>query len=513
VGLQSLVTKPGQTLENAGQLDNLLQKSGLHNECTLSSKFKVANESVSGDATAATAPRQQDNGNPLTVVDCLKELFDAAIPSGRIHADAADVTALLQLIDSELKTRSFLKYATRQDERSLVWLRRGLAQAKQRHISFPATVALLTADDDAEWAQLFCSMTPHLSTASGRAVWDDDVKSLSAIGLRLGEAIEIRMPVMSAGTRRWLWRQATVVRKAPGRYFDAEAEKVRGLVSKLARGIGPDGKVPSSLQACQAYLDKYQPKPGWHSKPPSSMASVGGQPIWELLLEDRQPPQTGFVRCAGVQDRPEFKSVCLQGAFIPTLQNAGGDVSQLHGRGVGGGQLWLRTASRNQFSQPYGPVQMNVSLMADAARPEKWMAKPCWVSVAGSTLIVREKKGASERPVFAEDVGRCTLSEAPNDSLALMGPPVRRRYPLASANVALVFGPVEDVTIAKEYITSAGETVSKEYSVTESGGRNWVPNEGQEAGVADSLRNAISSVQRETYEWRTRDSNIVRLIT
>jgi hypothetical protein len=72
---------------------------------------------------------------------------------------------------------------------------------------------------------------------------------------------------------------------------------------------------------------------------------------------------------------------------------------------------------------------------------------------------------------------------------------------------------VEDVTIAKEYITSAGETVSKEYSVTESGGRNWVPNEGQEAGVADSLRNAISSVQRETYEWRTRDSNIVRLIT
>ena len=112
-------------------------------------------------------------------------------------------------------------------------------------------VQLLTAEDDVEWARLYSGPIQSLTTASSRPPWDVDMVFLSVHGIRLGQTLEVRMPVLKHEVDpapRWLWRRATLARKASGRYFDAEDEKIRALVSRLSKGMSPEGKLPAELQ-------------------------------------------------------------------------------------------------------------------------------------------------------------------------------------------------------------------------------------------------------------------------
>ena len=75
-----------------------------------------------------------------------------------------------------------------------------------------------------------------------------------------------------------------MVRKAAGRYYDLEDEKLRALMSKLAKGVGE-----SEMLSARSGLDAYQPQPGWRPTPPRANSAVGGgQPIFELYFEGRQ---------------------------------------------------------------------------------------------------------------------------------------------------------------------------------------------------------------------------------
>lgn len=80
-----------------------------------------------------------------------------------------------------------------------------------------------------------------------------------------------------------------MVRKAAGRYYDLEDEKLRALMAKLAKGVGESEMVSARSGYLGGYLDKYQPQPGWRPTPPRASSAVGGgQPIFELYFEGRQ---------------------------------------------------------------------------------------------------------------------------------------------------------------------------------------------------------------------------------
>jgi hypothetical protein len=76
-----------------------------------------------------------------------------------------------------------------------------------------------------------------------------------------------------------------VVRKAAGRYYELEDEKLRAMAAKLAKGAAESDVV----SAHSGYLDKYQPQPGWRPTPPrATSVTGGGQPVFELYFEGRQ---------------------------------------------------------------------------------------------------------------------------------------------------------------------------------------------------------------------------------
>ena len=95
----------------------------------------------------------------------------------------------------------------------------------------------------------------------------------------------------------------------------------------------------------------------------------------------------GFVRLSGVSNNPELGGSRREAAFLPRVD----------GTAAGAGKLWLRTQGRVPF---YGPIQMSVSLNGDGDEP--WMAAPCWVSVQGTALIIRQHekspKGKPQAP-------------------------------------------------------------------------------------------------------------------
>ena len=177
---------------------------------------------------------------------------------------------------------------------------------------------------------------------------------------------------------RWLWRRATLARKASGRYFDAEDEKIRALVSRLSKGISPEGNIPAELQACQAYLDKYRPGPGWHPHPPHVTGSgngLPGLPIWEVIFHEHQPAQMdGFVRLSGVRKHPGLDASRREAAFLPRVDGAT----------AGAGKLWLRAQGRAPF---YGPIKMSVGVNGDEDEP--WMAAPCWIRCVSISSVMR----------------------------------------------------------------------------------------------------------------------------
>eukprot|EP01052_Picozoa_sp_SAG31_P028465 SAG31_NODE_2750_length_5145_cov_2.649227_5_plen_99_part_00 len=87
-------------------------------------------------------------------------------------------------------------------------------------------------------------MTSQLAHG-GRPFFDssNDINELATVGLRLGDRIEVRMPVdgkLTASKRKWMWQECRLVGRASGRYFPKEAERFQAAVAALA-AIDADG--------------------------------------------------------------------------------------------------------------------------------------------------------------------------------------------------------------------------------------------------------------------------------
>ena len=171
----------------------------------------------------------------------------------------------------------------------------------------------------------------------------------------------------------------------------------------------------------------------------------------------------GFVRYGGLPDKQEFSAVYREGAFVPQ-HNLGGPA---------GGRLWLRAAPRHQWLDP---VEMMARLDGRIGKPPSWMQNPCWVSVEGHMLFLRE--GPDVEHALALDLERCTLAEAANGALAVLGPSLQRKFPATDGHAVLV-------------LTPHGSAL---YSDTNQ------PREPAEVSL--ELKDVICARQRAIFEWR-----------
>lgn len=171
----------------------------------------------------------------------------------------------------------------------------------------------------------------------------------------------------------------------------------------------------------------------------------------------------GFVRYGGLPDKQEFSAVYREGAFIPQNTRAG----------QAGGRLWLRAAPRHQWLDP---VEVMARLDGRIGKPLSWMKKPCWLSVEGHMLFLRHAPGVDHS--LALDLDRCTLAEAANGALAVLGPSLQRKFPDTDSHPVLV-------------LTPHGSALQ---SATDQ------PRE--PAQVSVELKDVICTRQRAIFEWR-----------
>lgn len=173
----------------------------------------------------------------------------------------------------------------------------------------------------------------------------------------------------------------------------------------------------------------------------------------------------GFVRYGGLPDKHEFSAVYREAAFIP--QNNRAD------SGRPGGRLWLRAAPRHQWLDP---VEVMARLDGRIGRALPWMEKPCWISVEGHMLFLRQAPGIDH--ALALDLDRCTLAEAANGALAVLGPSLQRKFPSTDGHAVLV-------------LTPHGSALQSD---------TGEPRE--PAQVSLELKDVICGRQRAIFEWR-----------
>lgn len=171
----------------------------------------------------------------------------------------------------------------------------------------------------------------------------------------------------------------------------------------------------------------------------------------------------GFVRYGGLPDKQEFSAVYREGAFIPQHTHAG----------QAGGHLWLRAAPLYQWLDP---VEVLARLDGRIGKSLPWMVKPCWVSVEGHMLFLRPGPGSEH--VLALDLDRCTLAEASNGALAVLGPSLQRKFPATDGHAVLV-------------LTPHGSALRSDTNQ---------PKEPAEVSV--ELKDVICARQRAIFEWR-----------
>lgn len=174
----------------------------------------------------------------------------------------------------------------------------------------------------------------------------------------------------------------------------------------------------------------------------------------------------GYVRYGGLPDKQEFAAVYREGAFIPRA-----DVGR-----QAGGQLWLRATPRHQWLDP---VEVLARLDGHGGQPPTWMEKPCWVSVEGHMLFLREAPAADH--TMALDLERCTLADAADGALAVLGPSLQRKYPAADGHAVLV-------------LTPHGSAL---HGDGDQQGQLRNP-----AQVSMELKDVICARQRATFDWR-----------
>lgn len=172
----------------------------------------------------------------------------------------------------------------------------------------------------------------------------------------------------------------------------------------------------------------------------------------------------GFVRYGGLPDKQELSAVYREGAFIPK-QTRTGEV---------GGQVWLRAAPRHQWLDP---VEVMARLDGRVGKTLSWMEKPCWISVEGHMLFLREGKGVDY--ALALDLDRCTLAIAANGALAVLGPSLQRKFPATDGHAVLLLTPHNSAL----HSDTANEPKTP-------------------AEVSVELKDLICARQRATFEWR-----------
>lgn len=118
-----------------------------------------------------------------------------------------------------------------------------------------------------------------------------------------------------------------------------------------------------------------------------------------------------------------------------------------------------------------------------------WMEKPCWIFVEGHTLFLHEGPGSEH--VMALDLERCTLADAADGALAVLGPALQRKYPATDGHVVLV-------------LTPHGSALQSD----DGGGE---PRD--HAEVSMELKDIICARQRVTFEWRPAPADMSQIQT
>lgn len=88
---------------------------------------------------------------------------------------------------------------------------------------------------------------------------DTDISALADAGLRLGDRIEVRMPVGGSASRsKWMWQECRLAARGSGRYFPHQAEQFQAAVAGLA-AMSADGssKEAKDEQARAVELERF----------------------------------------------------------------------------------------------------------------------------------------------------------------------------------------------------------------------------------------------------------------
>ena len=136
LGLQALVTKPGEPLMVAAKLDWLLQQA-TGEACAVEPNSSAEPLSRLPESPQADDKQQGSSSTvalAFNITECLKELFDAALPAGDTHSQLAKVSTLLVGLNSELQSRGLRR--SFEDTRALRRVQRGLAGVNHNQISY-----------------------------------------------------------------------------------------------------------------------------------------------------------------------------------------------------------------------------------------------------------------------------------------------------------------------------------------------------------------------------------------
>ena len=486
LGLQALVTKPGQPLIQSTEMDWL--QPGESQITTTPARISARMNSPDDRANDVIVERFDIN-------QALREAFDNAL---RANGDTfADVHTLADEIELLLAQSQRHEGVGREDMRALQRVHQALLQhdlggSNRESVSFTEVVQALTSEEAQQSACLYSRAGP--TTLKGaHAGWNQDLASLARAGLRLGETIEVRMPVFEgkgSSESKWLWRTAVVTRKAAGRYFVEEDEQLRARLATLSsEGKEHESNDWASLDRLIGFDTLAPTHPRWLSTP----LEGGGLPVFELYFPARRPTRgrsatdrvgasqfEGFVRWGGLPEQAGFPAVYREGAFI--IPRAGGEQNR----------VWLRATPGYQLLHP---TEVIATLQEG---DDEWHAS---VRVEGGLLFLQgeacpasllngqrpTKKGARDELAF--DLERCTLTDSPGGKLAVLGPDVQRRY--ESDDAALLLKP-------------CGSSLAQP-----GGGGTRDP-----ADVSADLRKDICARQRKTFEWRRlRQPNLVPTIS
>jgi len=482
LGLQALVTKPGQPLIQATDLDWV--QPGESQISTTPAQISASTNLPDDRANDVIEERFDIN-------QALREAFDNAL---RAIGEFADVHTLADEIELLLAQSQRHEGVGREDMRALQRVHQALLQdlgcSNRESVSFTEVVQALTSEEDQQSACLYSRAGPTLKGA--HAGWNQDLASLARAGLRLGETIEVRMPVFEgkgSSESKWLWRTAVVTRKAAGRYFAEEDEQLRARLATLEGKGHQSNNDWASLDRLIQFDALAPTHPRWLSTP----LEGGGLPVFELFFPARRPTRgrsatdrvgasqfEGFVRWGGLPEQAGFPAVYREGAFI--IPRAGG----------GQNRVWLRATPGYQLLHP---TEVIATLQGG---DDEWLAA---VRVEGGLLFLQgeacpptllsgqrpTKKGARDELAF--DLERCTLTDSPGGKLAVLGPDVQRRY--ESDDAALLLEP-------------CGSSLAQP-----GGGETRDP-----ADVSADLRKDICARQRNTFEWRRlRQPNLVPTIS